>query len=163
MTKRLGTHEIRFGALFDGDTTFPWDEGRYDGDVTLWWLFANGFRRSFEMFNDEGDWLNGIPPIEVENAYYDEEDAFERSCPLLPFALTKGTVDKKRYSLLFVPDLGTNVSATGYSLLTLSGDELASSVVCFIASCKKHRIELPVLEWHNVCWDDGIVVFSPVS
>jgi len=52
--------QICYGICVD-EIELPWDES-YDGDIESWWTFeVLGFKHSFELFTEEGDWIDETP------------------------------------------------------------------------------------------------------
>ena len=47
-----------FGISFDEDTIFPWGDG--EDEMKEWWLEVNGYQPPFELFDEHGDWLDGV-------------------------------------------------------------------------------------------------------
>lgn len=81
--------QICYGILFEEDYEFPWDLEPYNGDYDEWWTYGiQGFKHSFELFDENGEWLNGIEPSEdIKDSYYKEEWDFKKSHPKLPITL----------------------------------------------------------------------------
>ena len=78
--------QICYGIAFEEGFEFPWDADEYDGDIEEWWTVGIlGFRRSFEMFTSQGEWIGGVEwPQEKCDEYYDERRRFEEARPSLP-------------------------------------------------------------------------------
>lgn len=74
-----------YGIAFEEGTVFPWQPEDSEGDIMDWWRNLLGFRHSFEMFDDQGNYIDGVEPSMDEiKAYYDEERAFDLEHPTLP-------------------------------------------------------------------------------
>lgn len=73
--------EISYGIGFEEGFEFPWDE--HEGDLDDWWLEVNGYKPPFELYDDEGEYINGVrPPQEQFDACYKAEAAFLKEHPL---------------------------------------------------------------------------------
>lgn len=80
--------QICYGVLFDEDHEFPWDSDEWEDDIEEWWLYeVCGYRPPFELYDTQGNWLNGIRPLDWQlREYYDSRHAFQDSHPM-PVAL----------------------------------------------------------------------------
>lgn len=47
--------QICFGVVFEEDYEFPWDD---ENNFEKWWQTVNGFKPSFEIYDDKGEYLN---------------------------------------------------------------------------------------------------------
>jgi hypothetical protein len=63
--------QICFGYAFEEGYEFPWDVT--EQELTQWWLDVNGFKHSFEIYDERGNWLGGIKPEEIKITKYYEE------------------------------------------------------------------------------------------
>ena len=73
--------QICFGIAFEEDYEFPWSGE--DSDIETWWRDLNGFKHSFELFDSEGNYIDGKEPSgEVVVKYFDEEREFDKLHPL---------------------------------------------------------------------------------
>lgn len=81
--------QICFGVLTEEDYEFPWDKEPYDGDEIEWWIFeVLKFKPSFEIWDDEGNCINGIQPEHsVLDEYYKERRKFIDSNKKIPIKL----------------------------------------------------------------------------
>jgi len=73
-----------YGVAFEEDFEFPW----VDGEIEDWWTYTvHGFKHSFEIFDGDGNYLNGRKPPEDEvSRYFEERRAFD-AAHRLPVAL----------------------------------------------------------------------------
>ena len=74
--------EISYGVPFEEGYEFPWG----DKDIENWWIYdVLGFKHSFQIYDKDGEYLNGVRPSEADvNRYYEEKDAFAKTQPKLP-------------------------------------------------------------------------------
>lgn len=81
--------EISYGVLFEEGTEFPWDAEQFEGDIDNWWVEGvHGFKHSFEMFDERGNWLPGFEKDKAaRDRYYGEKREFEKALPKLPVEL----------------------------------------------------------------------------
>ena len=75
--------QICYGVAFDDGHEFPWDV-EHEGDVDEWWIAGvHGFKHSFELFDETGNYLNNQKPPEAEiSRYFAEKRAFAKTRPL---------------------------------------------------------------------------------
>jgi len=70
---------ICYGIQFDEDTEFPWNDKEYegenyDGDIDRWWLYdVLGFKHSFEIYGDDGNYIDGKEPSTEDYLAYAAE------------------------------------------------------------------------------------------
>jgi len=73
------------GFSFDEEYEFPWGDG--EEELEEWWHEINGYSPPFELFNKDGNWLDGKEaPQEKVNIYFAAQRQFLREHPL-PMAL----------------------------------------------------------------------------
>ena len=73
--------QICFGIFFEEGFQFPWDK---NGDeIDDWWIYTiHGFKHSFQLYDNNGNYLNGIKPSNERIAqYYAEKREFEKTIP----------------------------------------------------------------------------------
>lgn len=137
--------QICYGILFEDGYEFPWDE---DGDIEDWWNDIHGmkdWKPTVEIYNSEGNYLNGIKPSkEAIDAYYDERRAFKESLSIPPLPVEMVNVCSGDYPtyILAVPSSSKSASR-GYpqefdpQLLKVSEDELQA----LLGFCDKYELE----------------------
>lgn len=134
--------QICYGIQFDEGTEFPWDNEKYEGDIDNWWLYGVvGFKHSFEIYGDDGNYIDGKEPSDdVIEAYYAEQRAVEEANPL-PVELINYCSDKVPMYIIAVPST-IKRAFRGYptwfdpSGLTVTDEEKAA----LIAFCETHGI-----------------------
>jgi hypothetical protein len=70
--------QLCYGTAFDEEFEFPWG----DGEIEDWWTYTvHGFKHSFELFDADGNFLNGRePPKDDEvSRYFEERRVFDAS------------------------------------------------------------------------------------
>lgn len=67
--------QLCYGVAFEEGTEFPWG----DGAIEDWWTYTvHGFKHSVELYDGDGNYLNGREPLKAEvNRYYEERRAFD--------------------------------------------------------------------------------------
>lgn len=104
--------QICYGVLFDEDYEFPWIVDG-DNDVDTWWRNKHGFTHSFELYDSEGNYLNGVNPSKEQiSAYYAEERSFDAANPLPVEVVNYCSCDFPMY-ILAVPS-STKSARRGY-------------------------------------------------
>jgi len=74
--------QICFGNAYEEDFEFPWDAEPWNGDHEDWWRAECGYAPSKELFDGEGDYIDGIKPEQaVIDAYFKEQRDFDAAHP----------------------------------------------------------------------------------
>ena len=73
--------KIFYGITFEEGYEFPWDG--YE-DIEDWWIYGvNVFKHSFELYDSDGNHLNGRKPSGEEiSRYFDEKKSFSKAHPI---------------------------------------------------------------------------------
>lgn len=70
--------ELNFGIIFEEDTEFPWE--KYDFDD--WWMNECGWEPPFELYDSDGEYIDGVrPPEEKIGEYFRAMREFESKNP----------------------------------------------------------------------------------
>lgn len=105
--------QLCYGANFE-EASFPWDdESKYEGDIEAWWRDVNGYKRPFELYDESGEYIDGVEPDKSKiSEYYNHSSEWDKENPL-PVSLVNGcSVDYPTW-ILAVP--GTEETASrGY-------------------------------------------------
>lgn len=80
--------QIGFGVVFEEGYEFPWDKHTSE-DIDDWWTEeVLGFKHSFEIYDEKGNYIGGEkPPQETIDRYYKEWSDFRDSHPKVPVEL----------------------------------------------------------------------------
>ena len=132
---------ICFGIAFDEGFSFPWGYEGYD-ELIDWWRVANGYQSPVELYDEDGEYINGVKPSpEQYRLYFDSRNAFDEVHPL-PFELVNAQhIDVPQYILALKSTVIT--VNRGYpktfdpSTLIVVEDQIA----LLIDFCKTHDIE----------------------
>lgn len=143
--------QICFGVLeeeTDGD--FPWEEPPHDG-IDDWWLCdIHGFRHSFELFDDAGEWLPGVEADKAKrDRYYAEERGFVDNMPELPVSFMNACSYDEPVNIIAVPETERTV-ARGYPE-TFRPEELVVSetgLKAFVDFLTTYGITHPEPRWY---------------
>lgn len=75
--------QINYGILFEEYFQFPWDE-EYDGNIEEWWMYkVHGYKNPFELFDEDGNYLNGVKSTpEQDEIYYGARRKFREDHPV---------------------------------------------------------------------------------
>lgn len=94
--------QIFFGIVLEDGYEFPWTE-KGDDHEEWWYTVVNGFKSSFEIYNEKGEYLNGVRPSEeLKTKYYDEKREFKKNHPL-PFELVNYCSGEYPMYILAIP------------------------------------------------------------
>ena len=134
--------QICFGVAFEEGFEFPWG----DGEIEDWWTYTvHGFKHSFELFDADGNYLNGRQPSKDETSrYFNERREFDAAQPALPVLLVNYCSGECPMYVVAVPG-SVRTARRGYpegidpSLLTVTVDERENLLKFFAA----HGIEVP--------------------
>ena len=82
--------QICFGVLLEEGIELPWDS--HGNDMESWWLeVVLEDKPSFELFNEQGGWIDGKEPArELIDQYLDEQRKFWNSHPKIPIEIFNG-------------------------------------------------------------------------
>jgi hypothetical protein len=138
--------QICYGIKFDEDVEFPWRTDEWDYDMETWWIEGVlGFKYSFEIFDEKGNYKDGKePPQEIISAYFQERRDFERTADVLPVSMVNYCSGEYPEYILAVPRTCMSASR-GYpqefnpNELIVSEEEKQS----LIEFCKRFDIEIP--------------------
>lgn len=75
--------QICYGISFEEDHQFPWDDEKFNGDIKDWWRDVNGFKPPFELYDKDGNYIDGVkPPQSRMDAYFDAGQKWDAAHPL---------------------------------------------------------------------------------
>ena len=70
---------ICYGIPFKEGTEFPWE----DKEIEDWWLEVCGYKEPFKIFTEEGEYIDGIKPLQsVMYEYFKHKREFLENNPL---------------------------------------------------------------------------------
>ncbi len=145
--------QISYGVRFPDGFEFPWDL-RHDGDEEAWWREAFGYKPPFEIYDKDGEYLDGKKPTEEKvGEYYKAQREWERVNPL-PFKLVNYCSHQCPMYILAVPEtVGT--ANRGYpkaldpqkdfTVRKMAADKLASFI--------SEHIKVDPDEWYDETCD----------
>lgn len=143
--------QLCYGIAFDEDIEFPWwSDERFDREIEAWWRELLGYKPSFELYGDDGDYLGGIEPSKEQiKAYYAERDLFDKDHPSLPVEVVSHCSCEYPMYILAVP--GTLKTAhRGDPMIVTPANlfVLPDAIDALIAFCNAHGIEVSPPEWY---------------
>ena len=102
--------QICFGIAFEEEYEFPWTDEKWGGDEEDWWFIGVcGYVPPFEIFNDNGDYADGVRPHkEKMDEYYAHRQEFRESHPI-PVEIVRHC--SYEYTMFIVAVPGTYISA----------------------------------------------------
>ena len=138
--------KIFYGIAFEYGYEFPW----HDDYIEEWWIYgANGFKHSLELYDTEGNYLNGRKPSREEiSRYYGERKSFSKSYPIPVELINYCSSDYPMYALA-VP--GTVITAKrGYPEVIDTSSLVVDNekVDAMLKFCNDQGIELE----RNLSW-----------
>lgn len=72
--------QICYGVLFEEGFHFPWGESY---DIEDWWMRTSGYKPSVEIYNEKGEYINGVrPERSVLDNYFEERGKFRDEHPV---------------------------------------------------------------------------------
>lgn len=143
--------QICYGIAFEEDHEFPWDKEEYEYGINEWWKAVNGYNQPVEVYDEHGEYINGIGPDEkIFREYYDHKHDWEEKNPL--------PIELVNYCSLECPMYILTISASvitarrGYPTV-LSGEEFdinAVDVNPIIDFCQEYNIEYDIdkFQWY---------------
>lgn len=92
---------IFYGICFEEGFEFPWG----DEEIEEWWTYkVHGFKHSFELYDAEGNNLNGVKPHpDLVTKYFQERRDFDATQEPLPVALVNYCSDSYPMYAIVVP------------------------------------------------------------
>jgi len=141
--------QICYGILFEEDYQFPWDK---DGDeIDDWWIWKIlKFKHTIELFDENGNFLNGIKPTQEQLDYYfNEIDRFKSENEQLPVTLINCCSNDYPIYILTIPcsirncDRGEPFEFNPKDLII--SEEQKEILINF---CKKYNLEMNEPRWY---------------
>ena len=130
---------ICFGVMIDDETELPWDES---GDWEVWWRKVNGYKPPFEIFDKNGNYLDGKEPAEGKvDEYFDSQEKWDKKNPF-PVELVNACSDSAPVWILAVKESCLTASRgfpEVFSPLKLMATP--KEVEDLMAFCKKYKIK----------------------
>lgn len=119
--------QICFGNVYEEDFEFPWE----NHDIESWWRKECGFKPSVELYDESGEYVNGVKPSQdVIDAYYKEHRDFDLA-HVLPVELVNYCSGEFPMWIIAVPS-SCRSNNRGYAErfepgdLTVTKDEIAT-------------------------------------
>jgi len=141
--------QLCYGIAFDEDTEFPWHGEQFDGEIEQWWRELLGYKPSFEIYDEDGNYLGGVEPSKEKiKAYYAERDQFDKDHPSLPVEVVSHCSGEYPMYILAVP--GTlQIAHRGYPEIVKPENLYVSPgrVDALVAFCNAHGIQVSPPEW----------------
>lgn len=136
--------QICHGVAFEEDFEFPWD-AEHDGDIDSWWLYGvHGFKHSFEIYDANGNHLNGKQPsAEDISRYFKESREFVDANPLPVTLVNYCSGDYPMYAIA-VPRTVINAfrgDPTEFDPAALTVTDAERDAL--LSFCADHGIEVP--------------------
>lgn len=101
---------ISYGVMLDEDYEFPWAD--FD-DIDNWWASIRGYKPPFELFDADGNYLNGVEPSDGKvSEYFAHRREWETLNPLPVDLVNYCSGDYEMY-ILAVPG-STTTASRGY-------------------------------------------------
>lgn len=136
--------QICYGVILDEDEESPWQDEIFDGDIDEWWVYyILGFKHSFEIYTQAGEYINGVEPSKDRiNQYYQEKRDFEQANQKLPVELVNYCSGDYPMYILAIPDT-CNSARRGYpekfnpGKLTVTSEQIQ----VLLDFCEKYAIK----------------------
>ncbi len=105
--------QISVGLLLPEEQDVPWECEAYNYDYQEWWRQINDYKPSRPIFDESGNWLNGMLADEsIVNTYYAERDEWDKNNPC-PFEPVNCCSESCPRWILAIPEL-TIIANRGY-------------------------------------------------
>ena len=134
--------QICYGVVFEEGYQFPWDDERYDDSEYDWWREEQGYKRPFELYTSEGEYIDGIEPsVEKSDKYYNNLRDWDKVNPLPFETVNYCSGDYAMYILATRSSIIRNSrgSATEINPVDLTHNE--EEVKAILDICKKYNLE----------------------
>ena len=135
--------QLCYGILFEEGFEFPWDSDKWDGDIEHWWLYEIcGYENPFELYNDQGEYIDGKPPTEeINDKYYRAIHDFRETHPLLVEVVNYCSYDYPRHILAVADQVKLANREYAREITQEDLTNLASNLDILTQFCQKHSIE----------------------
>lgn len=132
--------QMCFGILFDEDYQFPWDSDGWDGDYEDWWIKeVCQYEPPFKLYNEDGEYINGIKPAESKiTEYFKHKRDFRKQYPI-PVQLVNGCSANHPLYIIAVPS-SIHTCSRGYprAINTTDFQVNDKDIVTLIDFCEKY-------------------------
>ncbi len=132
--------EISFGVIFNEGHEFPWSDEKHDG-IDEWWLNVSEYKNPFEIFNDEGGYIDGVrPPKEKIAEYFSVRNEWLKKNPI-PFELVNYCSNGCEMFIVAIPGSVTTASRgypVEFDLFTIVSEVPPGNVDKFKTDIKKY-------------------------
>lgn len=143
---------ICYGMMFDEGDEFPWDAEPWNGDMNDWWRDINGYKPPFEIYNAQGNYIDGVkPPQGKEDEYWEHRKNWDKQNPMPAIELVNYC--SYDYSMYILASASTiKRCACGYpeklempDCVTIDAEEHEQLLTDF---CEKYGIETKEVWWY---------------
>ncbi len=138
--------QICYGIAFEEGYEFPWNTTH--GDINDWWLSVCGYKPTEELYDSDGNYLDGQePPREQIERYFDERRAFAEAHPM-PVELVNYCSGECAMYVLAVPS-SVIIARRGYpeEFDPAQLNVTLLDVDALLQFCKAHNIETSDPKW----------------
>lgn len=142
-----------FGISLEEGYEPVWCDTEYDSDIDDWWCTVNGYKRPFELYDNQGNYIyvNGIKPSEERiQEYFHHKRIWQKDHPLPIREVVHCSGDYPMY-IIAVP--GTVVVAhRGYPVEIDNHAVDSEAFINFLSFCYKYNIYGDVKWWLCSMW-----------
>lgn len=133
--------QLCFGIKFEDGYEFPWDDGRYEGDIDEWWRDVQGFEHALPYPYDEKGERLPTWTDELAHDYFQEQFDFDEKHPC-PVKLINYCSNGSPMYILAHTDLCYS-NSRGYPEEINPAQLVFTAGQCdvLIAFCKKYNID----------------------
>jgi hypothetical protein len=72
--------QLSFGITCEEGEEFPWDDDKYEGEIEGWWRDINGFNKTNQVWDEEGNRRPGVTDNDLDQ-YFVEQHAWDKENP----------------------------------------------------------------------------------
>jgi len=142
--------QICYGVVFEEGYEFPWGKDGEDGGIEDWWMEINGYKPPFEIYDENGDYIDGKrPPTEKMDQWYESRIAWKKQNPLPVEMINYCSIDYPMW-ILAVPNIGIRCHRGDPTPFELR--ELGDTPESFSANAKAM---MEFLTKHNLKYREG--------
>ena len=138
--------QLCYGLCLDDDVELPWVDEDGNDELEQWWLNVNQFRPAHEIYDENGDYLNGQEATDQQiETYWDERKQWLDAHPL-PFELVNYCSGEWPMYILAVP--GTLVTASrGCPEIVSAETIVAHDISPIVELCAKYSAHESRIGW----------------
>lgn len=147
--------QICYGIVFPEGFEFPWETYDEEG----WWRKVKGYKPPFELYTEDGEYINGVKPEQAQiDAYYEHQRNWEKANPFPVEVVNYCSGDCPMYILAAKGSLLSN--SRGYPLEFDPNNMKMGDWQALIEFCETYLLK-KIDEYNGEEWNDEKILIKP--